>query len=123
MQRLTEQSPPKPLFREAAIILPMHDATGKHTDTYRAKFIEALIAAFGGVTVTDARGYWRNDDGRVVDEPVKVLTVAMAHALWPTLQRMASEACVALGQEAIYVRFADGEVVILTSDECRALTT
>lgn len=113
------------LLREAAIILPIRDTRGNPTETYRRKFVEALILAFGGVTVTNAEGYWRSPSGQVVAEPVKIYTVAAPATgkSADTLQRLAAEACIALAQEAIYLRYHDGEVVLLTAEHAKALTT
>jgi hypothetical protein len=110
-------------MREASFILPALTAYGRETTTedYYA-FAQAIasarsecLEAFGGLTVTQGRGYWRNEaTGRDVEEPVEIYTVAADgtydddHAL----HRIAYTAAQRMKQVAVYVRDFDGHVRI-----------
>lgn len=101
------------------MICPQHDNAGKSLQHVEAYAIKALVAAFGGVTVDHAKGHWRDASGAVVSEPVWRLITAYE----PSAANDAKLASVARyigaegNQEAVYVRFASGDVEIVETKQ------
>lgn len=106
-------------MREAMIILPQHDNARHSLQHVRHYAEKALAAAFGGFTVTNGKGGWINSRGELLSEPVWQFTVACE----PTPQDDAKLTSIAryMGtegkQDAVYVRYASGDVQILETDK------
>ena len=95
---------------EATIILPFGEFDG-----YQAEFETELIDAFGGFTRDECKGGWRAPNGETILEPVSRYTVA-GYDL-PTnngnLATLAFSYGQKLNQQAVYIRYFDGQVEIL----------
>lgn len=102
-------------MREARIILPKADNHGQPLDLAHADLARALCRNFGGATATATRGMWVSDDGKLYDEPGIAYDVAMDDT--PANREIMRALAVAYGrrcgQEAMYVRYASGDVAIL----------
>lgn len=116
---------------EATIILP--DAAG---DAAHVALADALVRAFGGLTITDCSGAWRDAADTVHVERGRVYTVAVpslalphdasgivnhgAERLWlaaeGALRTIARDAAVAGQQECVYLRAPDGRVWFVKPD-------
>lgn len=107
-------------MREARIVAPLL-ANGpeprQSLEASNRRLVDALTLQFGGVTITQGQGRW-TDNGVIYIDPVNVYDVAM----WPeprgdlALVKLARTFMVEAGQEALYLRYADGTVVILDKD-------
>ena len=99
-------------MREAMIICPMADNTGRlRPNVYRGAR-DAMITAFNGCTVRYAEGYWRNDDGKLFMENVAELMAVCDDSATSrdALQAIANNIGYKLQQYAVYIRYASGEV-------------
>jgi hypothetical protein len=97
-------------MREAKIILPI--VSGGETAHTSLKV--RLCDAFGGVTVTAGEGSWRSPSGAIINEPVRIYSVAAEgrETQCATLDSLAQQAGMDLFQETIYIRQFDGQVTI-----------
>lgn len=102
-------------MREARIILPVADNAGNPLDLIHRRLARALCQTFGGATVAETRGMWVSSSGKLYDEPGRAYDVAMADTPENAamLRAIAMTAGASAGQEAVYVRFASGEVNII----------
>ena len=101
-------------LREAMIICPMADNTGKiQPNVYRGAR-DACITAFNGCTIRYAEGYWRGDDGKLFMENVAELMVVCNDdaANRETLEAIADQIGYKHQQYAVYIRYASGNVVL-----------
>lgn len=106
---------PLPLSRqEAALIVPTTAREPGNAAEANRFAASALTTQFGGCTITEASGAWRNDAGEVIREPVNVYTVAMeateANAI--RLDAIADIVGRIAAQECVYVRYASGDVAL-----------
>lgn len=102
-------------MREACIICPQHDSAGhslQHVKHYAEK---ALCNAFGGCTTLSAKGSWVDPRGELITEPVWQIIAAYEpnvtddHKLASVARYIGHEG----KQQAVYVRYADGNVEII----------
>ena len=119
-------------MRQATVILPQvgngQSANVEASARAHSAFRAALIALFGGVTMTTGVGWWRDPAGGCVAETVNIYTVAAkpGHKLFSrwgeyvddygdarvTLLNQASAAACMLDQAAVYVQDFNGDVEI-----------
>lgn len=111
---------------EAKIILPLpsdrpclFDVIKNYDLSYTHKWLEAAIVRnFGGVTVTQGRGSWRDDTGRDVRENVAIYT--FAHEATPVCcnvaRSLAVSACDKAREECVYYRDHNGNVELVEGD-------
>ena len=102
-------------MREALIILPNEDNHGRHIVAVHDRLQVALCNVFGGYTATQACGGWQSTDGARIEESVTCYMVAMedSQANAAVLREIALDAGKEAKQEAMYVRYASGEVEII----------
>lgn len=100
-------------MKEAQIILPIHDNHGKPLAHIHAELQVALCNTFSGYTAFQANGGWQSCDGRI-EEPVTAYTVAMepSEANDAVFREIALDVGRKARQEAVYIRYASGEVEI-----------
>src|ERR1700688_39344 len=101
-------------LREAMIICPMADNTGKlRPNVYRGAR-DACITAFNGRTIRYAEGYWRGDDDKLYMENVAELMVVCNDdvANREALEAIADNIGYKLQQYAVYIRYPDGSVTL-----------
>ena len=100
--------------QEALIICPMADNTGKLMSNVYRGARDALITAFGGVTIDYAEGYWHGDDKKLYMENVARLNVACDDnaATRDSLEAIADQIGYKLKQHAVYIQYPNGEVSI-----------
>lgn len=100
---------------EARIILPQNDNQGREISAVNKLLASRIVSEFGGVTVTLGHGMWKDPKGRVVAEAVVVYDIAVVPgaATEYALEQIAAEACINAGQECVYLRYPDGEVVFV----------
>lgn len=102
-------------MREACIICPQHDNDGQSLQRVLKNSQTALAKQFGGYTCLPGKGGWINGAGKLQAEPVWQLNVAYE----PSAANDAKLESVAryIGhegrQQAVYVRFASGDVQII----------
>lgn len=102
-------------MREGLIILPQQTNEGESLDALRTATVADLVDRFGGATVRNAVGSWRDDSGKLYQEPVWELVTAYE----PTpdndalLKAIAADVGRAANQLAVYLRYASGNVEIL----------
>ena len=108
-------------MREARIILPTIGNDGSDLTDCHAALQSTLCATFGGFTVTQGQGGWR-DGSTVYMDSVAVYDVASD----ATEENRAKLESLALfyghmaSQHCVYVRHAAGDVVMV---DCRAMVT
>lgn len=102
-------------MREACVILPQYDNNGASLQRVKRYVEKTLAKQFGGFTCVNAHGGWINGRGETVQEPVWQFIVACE----PTADNDAKLTSIAryIGtegkQEAVYVRYASGDVQII----------
>ena len=96
----------------AKIIIPTHDNDGRSLESEIESTIKSMCSEFGGATVFDARGCWVNNDGKLYDEPVKVIESAAVRDPRTTLDRLAAQLLEETGQEAIYTQAGQDTKII-----------
>lgn len=99
-------------MEEAHIHLPLWDNDRRPLVDQRRQVLDMILGHFGGYTVTEGQGAWRDPEtGRVYTAPVKRVTVA---ADWNdarntrSLLSLARFAAIHLRQECIYLAFPSG---------------
>jgi hypothetical protein len=109
-------------MREALIICPQHDNDGKSLQHVKHYAELALCKAFGGCTVSSAKGSWVDPQGNLISEPVWQL-VAACDASADNARKLESVARY-IGtegkQQAVYLRYPSGDVQILDTHEAIA---
>jgi hypothetical protein len=98
------------------IVCPKADNAGVCLKSVRDVALGYLVDKFGGATVRDAVGIWRDPKtGHLHNEPVWELVSAYepSQASHNVLQGVAQWLGEAGRQEAVYVRFASGDVEIV----------
>lgn len=100
-------------MREGMFILPLQDNDGVDLSALVHDTWERLSAVFGGVTAIQGVGIW---DGQ--KEDVWTLTAAYdpTEANHRIFERIARDAAQGARQNALYLRYADGEVKIIDLD-------
>jgi hypothetical protein len=103
-------------MREARIILPFAENGGKDITFAHETLARELASTFGGFTAFNVQGGWVNGEGKLYLDAGRAYDVAMAD----TEENAAKLRGIARGigklthQEAVYLRYANGEVDILT---------
>ena len=102
-------------MREAMIICPTCTNDGADMSLIQRKAVAMMVDAFGGCTVTEAYGHWRNDAGEIMSEPVWQLVSAAVNgaSARSTLQDIARYVCDAGRQYCVYARMPDGEAIFV----------
>lgn len=106
-------------MREARIILPRFDNDDVALTEVHTWLRRQLAGAFNGFTAADADGYWLGEKYTVYSERVTFYDVAMA----PTgsndliLRNVARVCGIMAKQQAVYVRYASGDVDIIDLTE------
>jgi hypothetical protein len=96
----------------AQINLPVSDNEGRPLDIQHEDLADTLCAVFGGCTVTDGVGMWK-DGGKLYREPVRVYQVATPNpADYHIVREIARKAGIAADQLAVFFAF-DGKPEIL----------
>lgn len=104
-------------MRETSFILPLTDNDGNGLAHVHAEVQEELLNAFGGFTMEDVQGVWRNDEGRRFVDASKRYTVAFDDD--PSRDNdyrfslIAAQAGKRAKQECIYVRWSNGTVELI----------
>lgn len=103
------------MYRESLITIPKADNDGVPLNGVMKSAQAFLIDAFGGCTVSEAFGSWRNADGVVMSEPVWQLVTAYEPDANndATLHTLATNVGKLARQQAVYVRYASGDVEII----------
>lgn len=102
-------------MRESMIIVPKTGNNGENLAAVISATADALTCRFGGCTIRDATGCWRDKAGKLYMEPVAECVAACeANAesnavLRELAQRVGHDA----KQLAIYVRYPSGDVDII----------
>lgn len=103
------------MYREAMIICPMNDNNGASLKTLIGRISRGMTEAFGGCTEVAATGTWSPRPGVFQREPVKQLIAAYepSKANDAKLRKLATTFGLEAWQEAMYVRYASGDVEII----------
>ena len=64
------------MLKEAVIHLVKNDNNGNSLAELNETYLKTIAKTFGGFTVTDARGGWISDAGKLYDEPVLRVSIA-----------------------------------------------
>jgi len=103
-------------MKEAMVICPQRDNDGHGLGHVKHYAVLSMCKAFGGCTVSSAQGTWEAPDGTLVTEPVWQLVSAYDEADKANDAKLTSVALY-IGhegkQQAVYTRYASGEVAIL----------
>lgn len=105
-------------MKEARIILPVVDNMLKSLNIHDA-FMRSVTDMFGGFTMTTGSGGWKRDNGEYVDDDVAIYDIACdehSDSTYDKLFLLATEYGRQLGQQAVYLRYPDGEVEIVDLD-------
>lgn len=104
-------------LRLATIILPTTDNNGMPFGPKRAHewLRNAIMGKFGGVTMTDVKGMWRNDEGTTfVDDSIKYeFACPDLPSTIITINEFARQAGEFAGQEAMFVQYPNGDIAII----------
>jgi len=103
---------------EAKIICPKNAEAPGNARKALKDAIEAATNAFGGVTITEGYGSWKNDAGKVIAEPVAILTMACedSPANRDAIDDIAIEIGATARQDCVYVKYPNGHVTLLQTD-------
>jgi hypothetical protein len=108
-------------MREGMIIVPKYDNAGNPLVHVVDECIKAMADAYGGVTVREAFGAWRNPKtGEMQAEPVVELVSAYnpeSLADDAKLTDLARTVADKGGQHSVYIRYASGDVEIIDFTE------
>jgi hypothetical protein len=113
-------------MKEAKIILPVYPermSMGEATKLH-GHLQKRLATTFGGFTATEGDGGWIDDAGKLITERVRVYVVANqgdegeAAKLRNIARWLAKES----GEDCIYIRYADGEVELMSRSTELALS-
>lgn len=106
-------------IKEYTILVPLANNRGAAFAPEVFAALEAeLLSLAGGFTRQDGMvGFWRSPDGEVFSDRLCSYTVALAaRDARATIVAIARRWCVALEQEAMYVRLPGGSAEIVTPD-------
>lgn len=87
-----------------------HDLTNLNNKT-----LVSIAKAFGGFTVTEGRGGWVNEEGKLFDEAILRVTIAADNTPENSgkLKQIALNYKQEANQEAVYIRAMDGAVLFV----------
>jgi len=101
------------MLREARIILPYDTGDGEADRKAHTFLTEQLVKHFDGFTAHSGQGAWAKDAQTIVYDDVKIYDVAVdPDQSAARLHHMACEAGRMLKQDAVYIRYAGGDVEI-----------
>lgn len=104
-------------MREARIIFP---AEGKDTFHNVMGAIDAITSVFGGATVSDGVGHWRDRAGSHVREVIHIVDIAYEASeendrkLYDIAWKFQHDA----KQAEVYLRYSNGHVQMVTTTSC-----
>lgn len=103
------------MINEFAIHLVKQDNNGNDLTDLNNLTLQTVARAFGGFTVTEARGGWISDSGKLYDEPVLRVLIACENTPENSgkLKQIALNYKTEAGQEAVYVKAFDGAVLFI----------
>lgn len=103
------------MINEFAIHLVNRDNQGKDLSGLNNLTLQTIARAFGGFTVTEARGGWINNEGKLYDEPVLRVLIACENTPENSgkLKQIALNYKAEAGQEAVYIKAFDGAVLFV----------
>lgn len=102
-------------MKEARIIFPVEGQLNPVLSC-----IDNLVRAFGGATVYAAQGHWTHPNGMVLSEACRIADIAMEVSRLndEKLYDIAWKFREAAGQIEVYVRYANGNVQMVTEKSC-----
>jgi Protein of unknown function (DUF3574) len=102
-------------MKEAFIHLVKNDNQGRDLTDLNQSYLTLIAQTFGGFTVTEARGGWINPDGKLYDEPVLRVSIAMADTKETNekLKQIATAYKALANQEAVYTVDTKGDVYFI----------
>lgn len=99
-------------MKEARIVMPLVE--GKQTA--HTRLANRLLEIFGGCTITHGNGLWRDDAGRSIHDTVTIYDVAVNNEIGVNSSAKLYDIAIAAGrelnQQAVYIRYADGSVIV-----------
>lgn len=100
---------------EFAIHLVQFDNQGQSLESLNNKTLMIVAKTFGGFTVTEGRGGWVNESGRLFDEPILRVTIACENTPENSgkLKQIAINYKEAASQEAVYIRGYNNQVTFV----------
>lgn len=103
---------------EGRLIMPMRGNHGEDINDVLHGLQERLIAAFGGVTIIPAVGFWRNHEGTVQSEDIASFLIAAPDTVEnnAVLRDIAYAYGKAAGQKEVYIKAFDGSVHFLPTE-------
>lgn len=106
-------------MKEARLVLPNKACNGVCTAATLV-CLNAVAEKFGGYTQTLGSGLWVSPDGERIAEPVRIVDIAMEEneANGLALYDIADAFREAAKQEAVYVRYASGNVQFVSARSC-----
>ena len=106
------------MIREARFILPAFLPDGQQSAHHVVSdAVDKLVERFGGATVANAYGYWKNpENSQTVAERVFTVDVSMddSEDARNAFIAIATHAAIQAQQHSVYLRFPSGEVRIPT---------
>ena len=99
-------------MKEACVIIPKTNNDGQCLEWLRDKTVKHFCQYFGGATVIETQGYWLNDSGELfADAGWQIVTACKddRRARWH-IRYVARDVLIAGKQQAVYMRYASGEV-------------
>lgn len=111
-------------MQEASIICPVKDNDGAPVDKAHFNLELALIDGFDGFTTQNVKGVWRDAaNGRTFRDDSIEYRVAADYAANPRLaarlENIAARFARDAGQLAMYVKHANGEIVLVSPRQAR----
>jgi len=94
----------------AQLILPLLDNNGESLFYQHEQLKHDLLKAWGGYTVQDGAGCWKNVVGKIMAEQVRVYSIAMSITDAQKLRLLALELAAAARQESVMIILPDGTV-------------
>lgn len=86
------------------IIIPTQDSQGNPPPDNLNAYIKVISEAFGGCTVTEARGAWVKADGSLIFEHTIIVECDTPESQAPFFRTLAQRVKEELAQEAVYYR-------------------
>ena len=97
---------------KAELIIPVKDNDGSDNAEIVETAIREMCAKFGGCTVFEANGFWSNDEGKLYNDPVKVIVASVTSDVDQEIQELASLVLDSTDQEAVFYS-VDGKASII----------
>lgn len=86
--------------------------------TLPAQVAQMLTEAAGGATITEGQGYWRNDEGQLIAEPVALVTAWYDREAWLVFARIgeakqnAIDLLKSVGEQSVAIETEEGMVIL-----------